>query len=65
MRKLSTRAARAMAGARVTYGAGPGRPRSKSARCDCEIMTLKRAIARGKSSEHSSFCSFYRARAIV
>jgi hypothetical protein len=42
-----------------------GRPRSKAKRCPCQTMTLARAQARGKSSEHDPSCSFYRERAII
>lgn len=41
---------------------GGGRPRSDAPRCPCGLMTLARAQARGRSSEHNSTCSFYRAR---
>jgi len=63
-RKLSTRAARKMAAARKTFGAGPGRPR-KTERCPCAVMTLARAVARGKSAEHDPSCTYYRERAII
>lgn len=29
-------------------------------RCDCKVMTLKRAKARGRSKEHQAFCPFYK-----
>jgi hypothetical protein len=46
-RKLTKKAARAMAAQRKTYGAGPGRPRgSKDPRCPCGAMTLKCARLR-------------------
>jgi len=60
--------ARRMSAARKTYGAGTGRPKgsvSDAPRCPCESMTLKRAEARGKSSEHDPSCPFYRERAII
>jgi len=60
-RALTTRAARKMAAQRKTHGAGTGRPRSKAPRCDCQVMTLKRAQAR-VSYEHLPICSFYRER---
>lgn len=44
---------------------GAGRPRTRKQRCGCGIMTLKRAVARGKSSDHDPSCSFYRERAII
>jgi hypothetical protein len=59
-RELSTLEAREMAEARQTFGAGSGRPRIKGPRCPCKVMTLKRAKARGPSSEHEQSCSFYR-----
>jgi hypothetical protein len=42
----SSEAARVLQAARVTHGAGPGRPRSKAPRCPCGAMTRKRARAR-------------------
>lgn len=62
---LPKRTARKMNALRKTNGAGTGRPRSERARCPCAIMTIKRAQARGKSSEHKPSCSFYREWAIV
>jgi hypothetical protein len=51
-------AARAMNRARKTQGGG--RPRkSGSRRCPCQVMTLKRAKARGKTREHEPGCDFY------
>ena len=47
MMKLTTKQARALAAKRKTYGAGPGRPRSRQPRCRCGAMTQKRAQARG------------------
>jgi hypothetical protein len=44
-RTLTTREARKMAARRKTFGAGPGRPRSDEPRCQCDAMTLKRALA--------------------
>lgn len=62
--EITSDQARAMNKARkVTTNAG--RKRSKSQRCPCQVMTLKRAMARGKSSEHDPSCSFYRERAII
>lgn len=61
---LLSEAARQMNKARkITTNAG--RPRSKAKRCPCQTMTLARAQARGKSSEHDPSCSFYRERAII
>lgn len=48
---------------RKTYAGG--RPRSQARRCPCEVMTLKRAQARGKSWEHDPSCPFYRERALI
>lgn len=42
-----------------------GRPRSAGPRCRCKVMTLKRAQARGKSSDHDPSCDWYRERAII
>ena len=65
--KLLSEAARAMNKARKVKSGGHngGRPLSTSARCPCQAMTLKRAQARGKSSEHDPSCSFYRKRSSV
>ena len=65
--KLLSEAARQLNKARQVKSGGRngGRPRSKSKRCPCQAMTLKRAQARGKSSEHDPSCSFYRERAII
>jgi len=60
---LPARVARRMNAARKTYAGG--RPRSDAQRCPCGSMTLKRAQARGKSSEHDPPCPFYRERAII
>jgi hypothetical protein len=49
--------------ARKTFGGG--RPRKNGARRPCGPMTLRRAEARGRSSEHDPSCSFYRERAII
>lgn len=57
-----------MAALRGVEGRKPpagGRHRLNAPRCPCECMTLKRAQARGKSSEHDPSCSFYRERAII
>lgn len=57
-RKLSTSdAARALQAMRKTRAGG--RPRSSAKRCPCEVMTLKRAQARGRSYEHDPSCKFY------
>jgi hypothetical protein len=61
---LSTRIARRMNAARRTT-TNAGRPRIPGPRCPCEVMTLARAQARGKSSEHDPNCSFYRDRTII
>jgi hypothetical protein len=65
--KAASAAARALSALRQTKtgGRNGGRPRSKAKRCPCESMTLKRAQARGKSSEHDPSCAFYRERAII
>ncbi len=62
-RKLDPGAASAMSKARSVYGGG--RPRSGADRCPCQVMTLRRAEARGLSWEHDPSCSFYRERAII
>ncbi|SPF37313.1 hypothetical protein SBA4_20036 [Candidatus Sulfopaludibacter sp. SbA4] len=62
---LPSLTARRISAARKTYGAGAGRPRTDAPRCPCEIMTLARAQARGKSSEHDPSCPFYRERATI
>ena len=65
---LPSTIARRMNAARKTYAAGPGRPRgsvSDAPRCPCGSMTLKRAEARGRSSEHDPSCPFYRERATI
>jgi hypothetical protein len=46
-------------------GKNGGRPRIDAERCPCAVMTLKRAQARGKTSEHDPSCTFYRERAII
>jgi len=61
--KLISESARQMNRARKTFAGG--RPRSDARRCPCGVMTLKRAEARGKSSEHDLGCSFHRERAII
>jgi hypothetical protein len=58
-RNLLAEAARAMNAARKNT-TNAGRPRSSKPRCPCGAMTLKRAKARGLSSEHDPSCSFYR-----
>jgi hypothetical protein len=60
---LPTRTARRMAKARKTFAGG--RPRSQGARCPCQVMTLRRAQARGRSAEHDPSCAYYRERAII
>jgi len=55
--KLLSEAARRMNAARKTRAGGA--PRSNGKRCPCGVMTLKRAQARGKSSEHDPSCLFY------
>jgi hypothetical protein len=63
-RKLSSSdAARALQAMRKTRAGG--RPRSDAPRCACRAMTLKRAEARGKSSEHDPSCDWYREPAII
>jgi hypothetical protein len=65
---LPSHIARAMANStnRKRSGGRLGGQRKKNApRCPCEAMTLKRALARGKSAEHKPDCSFYREMAIV
>jgi len=62
---LPSTIARRMNAKRKTYGAGTGRPRIDAPRCPCGSMTLKRAQARGKSSEHDPSCPFYRERAMI
>lgn len=42
---------RAASLARKSFGAGPGKPRSRMKRCACRAMTLKRALARGHKCE--------------
>lgn len=65
-RTLTTRTARRMNSKRATFGAGTGRPREKTERCPCQAMTLKRAMARGKTAlGHDPSCPFYRERAII
>ena len=59
---LPSRTARQMSRARKTFAGG--RPRIDAPRCPCAVMTLKRAQARGKTSEHDPSCPFYRERAI-
>ena len=55
---LTSQAARAMNRARKNPAGG--RPRSRKQRCPCDVMTLKRARARGKSSatlkKSKAFC---------
>jgi hypothetical protein len=65
--KAASAAARALAALRKTKSGGRngGRPRSDAPRCACGMMTLKRAEARGKSSEHDPACEWYRERAII
>jgi hypothetical protein len=60
---LPTRIARQMNAARQTFAGG--RPRIDAPRCPCAVMTLKRAKARGKTSEHDPSCPYYRERAII
>lgn len=60
---LTSQAARAMNRARKNPAGG--RPRSRKQRCPCDVMTLKRARARGKSSEHHPACPFYPERAVI
>jgi hypothetical protein len=55
---LPSRTAKRMNAKRQTFAGG--RPRGTSARCTCGVMTLKRALARGKSSEHEPGCEFSR-----
>jgi hypothetical protein len=43
---IGTKRARELASLRMTYAAGPGRPRSKKRRCPCGLMTLKLARIR-------------------
>jgi hypothetical protein len=62
-KSLISEAARAMGRRRKTFAGG--RPRIDAPRCPCAVMTLKRAIARGKTGEHDPSCSFYRERAII
>jgi hypothetical protein len=64
--KAASAAARALAALRTNPSGGRngGRPRSDAPRCACGAMTLKRAEARGKSSEHNPACAFYRERAL-
>jgi len=66
-RLLTPRIARHMSNARLTKSGGRngGRPRIDAPRCPCAAMTLKRAEARGKTSEHDPSCSYYRERAII
>jgi hypothetical protein len=63
MRWHGTDAARALSRpsaptSRVRKTFGGGRPRKNGARCPCAVMTLKRAKARERSSEHDPSCSF-------
>lgn len=46
MRKLTTRAARAMARKRTRFGAGIGRPRKDAPRCACGLYTAQTAEKR-------------------
>lgn len=62
-RALDPKIASAMSKARLVKSGG--RPRLDAPRCPCEAMTLRRAEARGKSSEHDPSCAFYRERAII
>ena len=55
-RTLISQAARAMNARRKTRAGG--RPRSKAERCGCQVMTLARAKARGRTSEHQAGCEF-------
>lgn len=48
---------RHLASRRQTFAGG--RPRGKSKRCPCGVMTLKRAQTRGRSTEHETHCTFY------
>jgi hypothetical protein len=60
-RKLTTLTARRMANARKTHSGGRlgGRPKTDAERCPCQAMTLKRAIARGKTAlGHLPGCAF-------
>lgn len=45
-RPIGTKRARELAHLRMTYAAGPGRPRSGKPRCPCGLMTKKLAKIR-------------------
>lgn len=62
---LPSRIARAMNRKRKTRGVGSGRPQSSHPRCQCGVMTLARAQARGKELGHDPSCPFYKERAII
>jgi hypothetical protein len=51
-------AARALQALRKTRKGGRKRITTVP-RCPCGVMTLRRAQARGKSSEHGPSCAFY------
>lgn len=48
---IGTERARELNALRRTFGAGPGRPRSRARRCPCKLMTLRRALARKHKCE--------------
>jgi hypothetical protein len=63
--KLLSDAARSMSRARKNPSGGrqgrkPGAFSHDNPRCSCFEMTLKRALARGRSREHQPFCPFYK-----
>ena len=60
---LPSLTARRMNASRRTFAGG--RPRIDAPRCPCAVMTLKRAQARGKTSEHLPTCAFYRQATIA
>lgn len=57
-RAVVTAAAR-INGKRAARAGASGRPRSDVPRCGCGAMTLTRAQARGRSSEHQPGCEWH------
>lgn len=55
-RSRLSQAARTLSKARKTHAGGA--PRSDKPRCDCGVMTLKRAQTRGRGKEHKDGCAF-------
>jgi len=58
--KMSKRERKAHAERMRTLAVGHGGPRDPyKLRCDCEVMTLKRAATRGRTEEHKPDCRFH------